>query len=84
MFTVPLEGGRVAEFSQRALVDAYLEMYSRAIGDPDTPEEEHPLIAAIRTSSDAKWRNCFADLLDPENLHASAEDLSVNPNESPY
>ena len=75
MFTVPLEGGRVAEFSQRALVDAYLEMYSRAIGDPGTQEEEHPLIAAIRTSSVPSWRDCFSDMLD-DPANEPAKDLS--------
>ena len=75
VFVVALQDGHLAKFSRRDLVAAYLELYSRTIGDPDTPVEEHPMIQAIYNSSNPRWRDAFSDLLDHPDP-TPAEDLS--------
>jgi hypothetical protein len=78
VFVVALQDGHVAKFSRRDMVAAYLALYSRTIGDPDIPVEEHPMIQAIYNSSNPRWRVVFSDLLD-EPPSKAAPDLSERP-----
>ena len=72
MFTIPLEGGGVAEFSRQDMVKAFLVAYESAtLGTP----AEHPLLEAARNSSDPQWRNYLSDLLD-DPANEPAKDLS--------
>src|SRR5919199_922253 len=75
VFVVALQDGHLAKFSRRDMVAAYLELYSRTIGDPDTPVEEHPMDQAIYNASNPRWRDAFSGLLDHPDP-TPAEDLS--------
>jgi hypothetical protein len=67
---IPQQGGGVARFRQRELLDAYLVAVDHAVG-LDVPD--HPLCAAARNSSSTWWRqSAYATEPDPREI----EDLS--------
>ena len=80
---IPQQHGPERRFTKAGLEAAYLDAYQRAIGATESGYEEHPVLQAMRNSSDPRWRDVWADLLDAANLKP-AEDLSVRQGESPY
>ena len=68
--TIPQPDGTVRRFPEAALRDAFLNAFHRTLGE-DLPE--HPLSAAARNSTDAKWRDSVVAGVEvvsppPENL----------------
>ncbi len=74
MVEIPQRDGTVRRFEPDELPKAYISAYDLALG---REVEEHPMLDAMRNSSDPKWREMWGDLLTPEpgNL-GPVEDLS--------
>ena len=64
-------GGPPARFPESQLADAFLNAYHRTLGEDLT---EHPLSAAARNSTDAKWRDSV--VAGVEVVPPPPEDLS--------
>jgi hypothetical protein len=75
MIVIPQRDGTVKRFPASEGVDAYMNLMERLGAGEDAPPE-HPLIAAVRNSSEPKWAASFYAVNDPEELTRPVEDLS--------
>jgi hypothetical protein len=74
MIEIPQKGGEVARFPESAAAEAYLSAYALALGQN---VEAHPMLDAMRNSSDPQWASMWADLLtDDADTGGEVEDLS--------
>jgi len=74
MVEIPQKDGSVKRFPSSAVQDAYLSAYALALGQAK-PVDEHPMLDALRNSSDPQWRTMWDDLLEVAR-DDPAEDLS--------
>jgi hypothetical protein len=74
MIEIPQRDGTVARFPRSAGMDAYMNLMDRLGAGEDAPPE-HPLIEAVRNSSDPKWSESFFAVND-EGWTDPVEDLS--------
>jgi hypothetical protein len=74
MIEIPQRDGTVARFPRSAGMDAYMNLFDRLGSGEDAPPE-HPLIEAVRNSSDPKWSESFFAVND-EGWTDPIEDLS--------
>jgi len=72
MVEIPQRDDSVARFEPHELARAYLSAYHLAL---DEDVEEHPMLEAMRNSSDPQWRTMWDDLLTTERT-GPIEDLS--------
>jgi hypothetical protein len=75
MIVLPQEDGAVKRFSQQDSVDAFINLCDRLGAGDDTPPE-HPMIEAIRNSTEPKWTGSFYAVNNPEEWVKPVEDLS--------
>jgi hypothetical protein len=76
MIVIPQRDGTVARFPQSEGMEAYVNWFERMGAGEDAPPE-HPLIAAVRNSSDPEWQNSFWLVAsDPEEWVKPIPDLS--------
>lgn len=62
---IPQVDGTVRRFAEHVLTDAFKNLMERMGAGEDAPPE-HPLIEAVRSSSDQKWFGTFYNLDDPD------------------
>jgi hypothetical protein len=74
MIEIPQRDGTVKHFPRSAGMDAYMNLFDRLGAGVDAPPE-HPLIEAVRNSSDPKWSESFFAVND-EGWTDPVEDLS--------
>ncbi len=74
MLVIPQRDGTVARFPQSEGIEAYINWFDRLGAGEDSPPE-HPLIAAVRNSSDPYWLNSFF-MCDPDEHTRPIPDLS--------
>jgi hypothetical protein len=72
---IPQRGGGVARFPESALDDAYLNLQARLGAGEDAPPE-HPLLVAVRNSTDREWQNSVYMVEDPDEHTRPIEDVS--------
>lgn len=72
---IPQRGGTVKKFPKSAGMEAYINFMDRMGAGEDAPPE-HPMITAIRNSSDPEWQKTFFYVNDPDELTKEVEDLS--------
>jgi hypothetical protein len=59
LIAIPQRGGTVRRFSSEELAEAYTSAYRLALGQGGEP---HPMLEAMRNSTDARWRSMWDDL----------------------
>lgn len=72
---IPQTDGTTARFPESASREAFVNMMDRLGAGEDAPPE-HPMLAAVRNSSDPEWTGSFFAGGDPGALTEPAEDLS--------
>jgi hypothetical protein len=72
---IPQRDGTVARFSAQEGMEAYMNLMERLGAGEDAPPE-HPLIEAVRNSSEFKWSESFFAVNDPDEWVKPVEDLS--------
>jgi hypothetical protein len=75
MIEIPQRDGSVALFPARAGWDAFMNLMDRLGAGEDAPPE-HPLIEAVRNTTDPEWSRCVLAVNDPEEWVEPVEDLS--------
>jgi hypothetical protein len=75
MIEIPQRDGSVARFPARAGWDAFKNLMDRLGAGEDAPPE-HPLIEAVRNTTDPEWSRCVLAVNDPEEWVEPVEDLS--------
>jgi hypothetical protein len=75
LIEIPQHGGGTKRFTQQDMEDAFVNMVERAGAGEDAPPE-HPVLAAVRNSSDPDWLNGFYHVEDPEAHTEPVRDLS--------
>ncbi len=75
MIIIPQQYGPPARFPASAGMEAYANLMDRLGTGEDAPPE-HPLIAAVRNSSDTEWSQSLYAVGDPEAWTQPVEDLS--------
>jgi len=75
MIEIPQQDGTVRRFPQSAGMDAYMNLMDR-LGAGDDAPPEHPMIEAIRNSSDPEWTGSFYFCNAPDEWIEPVEDLS--------
>jgi hypothetical protein len=75
MLVIPQRDGTVARFPQPEGMEAFMNLMDR-LGAGDDAPPEHPMIAAVRNSSEPKWQNSFWAANDPEEWVKPVPDLS--------
>jgi hypothetical protein len=75
MISIPQIDGTVKRFPASASRDAYLNLFERMGAGEDAPPE-HPLLAAVRNSSDEWWLNSAYLVEDPDAWTEPIGDLS--------
>ena len=75
MIDIPQRDGTVRRFTEQDMKDAFVNLVDRGGAGEDAPPE-HPLLEAVRNSSDPEWRNSFYYVGDPEGHTEPVEDLS--------
>ena len=75
MIVIPQRDGTVRRFPAEEGMKAYMNLMNRLGAGEDAPPE-HPLIAAVRNSTEPKWAASFYAVNDPEELTRPVEDLS--------
>ena len=73
--SIPQRDGTVARFPKAALRDSFLNLMAR-LGAGEEAPPEHPLIEAVRNSSDPRWSGTVWEAGDPREWTAPVEDLS--------
>jgi hypothetical protein len=58
MIVIPQQDGTVARFPKSEGIEAFLNWFER-LGAGDEAPPEHPMIAAVRNSSDLYWQSSF-------------------------
>ena len=72
---IPQRGGTTARFPKAALRDSFLNLMGR-LGAGEEAPPEHPLIEAVRNSSDPKWSGTIWEAGDPDAWTEPVPDLS--------
>jgi hypothetical protein len=75
MIVIPQRDGTIKKFPQPAGREAFMNLMDRLGAGEDAPPE-HPLIEAVRNSSDPKWSRSFFAVNDPDGWTKPVEDLS--------
>ena len=75
MIEIPQQDGTVRRFPQSAGMDAYMNLMDR-LGAGDDAPPEHPMIEAIRNSSDPEWTGSFYFCNAPHEWIEPVKDLS--------
>ena len=75
MVTIPQADGTVRRFPEHELQEAFGNLMDRLGAGEDAPPE-HPLIEAVRNSSDPKWSKSFYAVNDPDEWIKPVRDLS--------
>jgi hypothetical protein len=75
MIEIPQRDGTVAHFPARAGWDAFMNLMDRLGAGEDAPPE-HPLIEAVRNTTDPEWSRSVLAVNDPEEWVEPVEDLS--------
>jgi hypothetical protein len=75
MIEIPQRNGTVARFPARAGWDAFMNLMDRLGAGEDAPPE-HPLIEAVRNTTDPEWSRSVLAVNDPEEWVEPVEDLS--------
>jgi hypothetical protein len=75
MIVIPQRDGTVARFSAHEGMVACMNLMERLGAGKDAPPE-HPLIAAVRNSSDPKWQSSFWAANGPDEWVKPVPDLS--------
>jgi hypothetical protein len=76
LIEIPQRGGGTKRFTQQDMEDAHVNMVERAGAGEDAPHE-HPVLVAVRNSSDPDWLKSFFYIGDPEEHAEPLEDLSA-------
>jgi hypothetical protein len=72
---IPHLDGTVKKFPRTAGIDAYMNWFDRLGAGEDAPPE-HPLLTAVRNTSDPWWQNSVCYVNDPEAHTLPIPDLS--------
>ncbi len=72
---IPQIDGTVARFPASASREAFKNLMDRMGAGEDRPPE-HPMLEAVRNSSDPEWAGSFLACDDPDAFTAPVEDLS--------
>ena len=75
MITIAQRDDTVARFPASALKDAYANLMERLGAGEDAPLE-HPMLAAIRNTSDPEWQRSVFMCGDPDEHTKPIPDLS--------
>jgi hypothetical protein len=75
MIVIPQQDGTVKRFPMEEGIAAFMTWMERLGAGEDAPPE-HPMLVAIRNSSDPKWLNSFYNIEYPEEHTRPIEDLS--------
>jgi len=75
MIEIPQRDGTVTRFPVRAGWDALMNLMDRLGAGEDAPPE-HPLIEAVRNTTDPEWSRSVLAVNDPEEWVEPVEDLS--------
>jgi hypothetical protein len=75
MLMIPQRDGPPARFPASAAEDAFINLIDRLGAGEDAPPE-HPMLAAVRNSSDPGWTSSFFYVQDPDEMTKPVEDLS--------
>ncbi len=75
VIVIPQRAGTTARFPKEALRDSFANLMDRLGAGEDAPPE-HPMIEAVRNSSEAKCAGTIWDAGDPDRWTAPVPDLS--------
>jgi hypothetical protein len=75
MIVIPQRDGTVRRFTEQDMKDAFVNLVDRGGAGDDAPPE-HPILEAVRNSSDPEWLNSFYGVGEPEEHTQPVEDLS--------
>jgi hypothetical protein len=75
MIVIPVRDGTVRRFPQAASEEALMNLMDRLGAGEDAPPE-HPMIEAIRNSSEPEWAGTFFAVDDPDEWVKPVKDLS--------
>ena len=75
---IPQREGPPKVFTEQDMEDAFVNLFNGAGAGEDAPPE-HPVLEAVRDSSDPQWRNSFYYVEDPEKHTEPVEHLSEQP-----
>jgi hypothetical protein len=79
VISIPQKDGTVRRFPQSAGPEAFVNLMAR-LGAGEGAPPEHPLVEAVRNSSDPEWLSSFyGSCTDPEAWTEPVEDLSEPP-----
>jgi hypothetical protein len=76
VISIPQLDGTVARFPPDASREAYLNLCNRHGAGISKAPPEHPLLAAVRNSSDPWWLQSAYHCEDPDEWVQAVEDLS--------
>jgi hypothetical protein len=72
---IPQKDGTVKKFPRSAGIDAYCNWFDRLGAGEDAPPE-HPMLVAVRNTSDPEWLRSFFMCEDPDEHTKPIPDLS--------
>jgi hypothetical protein len=72
---IPQRDGTVARFPESAGKEAYVNWLDRLGAGEDAPPE-HPLLGAVRNTTDPEWQNSVYMIEDPDEHTRPIPDLS--------
>jgi len=75
VIVIPQRGGPPARFPKEAMRDSFVNLMDRLGAGGEAPPE-HPMIEAVRNSSDPKWSGTVWEAGDPDEWTAPVPDLS--------
>jgi hypothetical protein len=75
MIEIPQKDGPSARFPASTLKDAYLNLMERLGAGEDAPPE-HPLVVAVRNTSDPEWQQSVYMCEDPDEHTKPIPNLS--------
>jgi hypothetical protein len=75
MIVIPQRDGTVRRFPAGTDKEVFTNLMDRLGAGEDAPPE-HPMLVAVRNSSDPDWRSTFYFVEDPHEVTSPVEDLS--------
>jgi hypothetical protein len=72
---IPQKDGTVARFPRSAEIEAFRNWFDRLGAGEDAPPE-HPMLAAVRNTSEPEWQKTFFYVEDPDAHSRPVPDLS--------
>jgi hypothetical protein len=75
MLVIPQRDGTVARFPRSEGIEAYVNWFDRMGAGEDAPPE-HPMLVAVRNTSDSEWQRSFFMCEDPDEHTKPIPDLS--------